>query len=202
LQDLLQNADMEQIAPGIQHWKAVHSNLGVEVSSYWLPELRLLLDPIAVPDEVDGVEHILLSCRHHTRDSLEAAERFGATIAAPRTGMHEFGEDTPIEPYDFGERLLGGAVTAHEVGGLSPDETALHIPPANALSVADGAIRYGDDLHFVPDRYMDDPDRDKADLKRGFGELAERLDFDVLLLAHGTPYPSGGREALRRFAES
>jgi len=202
LQDLLQNAAMDEIAPGVLHWKAVHPNLGIEVSSYWFPELRLLLDPIAVPDEVDGVEHILLSCRHHTRDSLDAAGRFGATIQAPRTGMHEFGEDTPIQPYDFDDPLLGGAVTAHEVGGLSPDETALHIPPANALSVADGAMRYGDDLHFVPDQYMDDPDKDKADLKRGFGELADQLDFDVLLLAHGDPIASGGREALRRFAES
>jgi len=202
LQDLLQNAAMDEIAPGVLHWKAVHPNLGIEVSSYWFPELRLLLDPIAVPDEVDGVEHILLSCRHHTRDSLDAAGRFGATIQAPRTGMHEFGEDTPIQPYDFDDPLLGGAVTAHEVGGLSPDETALHIPPANALSVADGAMRYGDDLHFVPDQYMDDPDKDKADLKRGFGELADQLDFDVLLLAHGDPIGSGGREALRRFAES
>jgi glyoxylase-like metal-dependent hydrolase (beta-lactamase superfamily II) len=202
LQDLLQNPAMEQIAPGIRHWQAVHPNLGIEVSSYWLPDLRLLLDPIAVPAEVDGVDHILLSCRHHTRDSLEAAERFGATIGAPRTGMHEFGEGTPIQAYDFGEPLLGGAVTAYQVGGLSPDETALHIPPANALSVADGAIRYGDELDFVPDQYMDDPDGDKAALKRGFGELADRLDFDVLLLAHGRPYPSGGREALRRFAAS
>ena len=193
---------MEQIAPGIRHWQAVHPNLGIEVSSYWLPDLRLLLDPIAVPAEVDGVNHILLSCRHHTRDSLEAAERFGATISAPRTGMHEFGEGTPIQAYDFGEPLLGGAVTAYQVGGLSPDETALHIPPANALSVADGAIRYGDELDFVPDQYMDDPDGDKAALRRGFGELADRLDFDVLLLAHGRPYPNGGREALRRFAAS
>jgi glyoxylase-like metal-dependent hydrolase (beta-lactamase superfamily II) len=202
LQDLLQNAAMEEIAPGIRHWKAVHPNLGIDVSSYWLPELKLLLDPIAVPEEVEGVEHILLSCRHHTRDSLEAAERFGATIRAPRTGMHDYPEDTPIQPYDFGDSLLDGAVTTHEVGGLSPDETALHIPSVNALSVADGAIRYGDELDFVPDQYMDDPDKDKADLKRGFGELADRLEFDVLLLAHGTPYPSGGREALRRFAES
>ena len=46
-----------------------------------------------------------------------------------------------------------------------------------------------------------DPEKDKADLKRGFGELADQLDFDVLLLAHGTPYPSGGRDALRAFAE-
>jgi glyoxylase-like metal-dependent hydrolase (beta-lactamase superfamily II) len=202
LHDLLQNAAMDEIAPGIRHWQAVHPNLGVEVSSYWLPELRLLLDPIAVPEEVDGVEHILLSCRHHTRDSLEAAERFGATIRAPRTGMHDYPDDTPIQPYDFGESLLDGGVTTHEVGGLSPDETALHIPSVNALSIADGAIRYGDDLDFVPDRYMDDPEKDKADLKRGFGELAGQLEFDVLLLAHGKPYPSGGREALRRFAES
>jgi glyoxylase-like metal-dependent hydrolase (beta-lactamase superfamily II) len=202
LQDLLQNAAMEEIAPGIRHWQAVHPNLGIDVSSYWLPELRLLLDPIAVPEEVEGVEHILLSCRHHTRDSLEAAERFGAAISAPRTGMHEFGDDTPIQAYDFGEPLLDGVVTPYEVGGLSPDETALHIPPANALAIADGAIRYGDDLAFVPDQYMDDPAKDKADLKRGFGDLADRLDFDVLLLAHGKPYPSGGREALRRFAES
>jgi glyoxylase-like metal-dependent hydrolase (beta-lactamase superfamily II) len=193
---------VEEIAPGIRHWKATHPNLGIEVSAYWLPDLKLLLDPIAVPDEVDGVEHILLSCRHHVRDSLEAGERFGATVYAPRAGMHEYPEDTPIQPYDFGDPLLGGAVTAHEVGGLSPDETALHIPSVDALSIADGAIRYGEELDFVPDKYMDDPDTDKANLKRGFGELADQLAFDVLLVAHGNPIPSGGREALRRFAES
>ena len=193
---------MHELAPGIRHWTAPHPNIGVDVSSYWLPDLKLLLDPIAVPEEVEGVECILLSCRHHVRDSLEAAERFGATIQAPRTGMHEYGDGAPIRAYDFGNKLVGGAVTAHQVGGLSPDETALHIPSVSALSLADGAIRYGDELDFVPDQYMDDPEKDKAALKRGFGELADQLDFDVLLLAHGTPYASGGRDALRRFAES
>jgi hypothetical protein len=202
LQDLLQNGEVEEIAPGIRHWKATHPNLGIDVSAYWLPELRLLLDPIAVPEEGEGIDYILLSCRHHVRDSLEAAERFGATVEAPVTGMHEYPDDTPIQPYDFGEPLAGGQVTAHQVGALSPDETALHIPAANALSVADGAIRDdGPELHFVPDRYMDDPEADKAGLKRGFARLAEELDFDVLLLAHGDPIPTGGREALRRFAE-
>jgi glyoxylase-like metal-dependent hydrolase (beta-lactamase superfamily II) len=201
LHDLLQNGAMEEIAPGILHWKAVHPNLGVDVSSYWLPDLRTLLDPIAVPNEVEGVQHILLSCRHHVRDSLEVRARFAATVRAPRTGMHDYPADTPIVPYHFGESLAGGAVTPYEVGGLSPDETALHIPAVNALAVADAAIRYGEDLDFVPDRYMDDPEQDKVDLKRGLGELAERLDFDVLLLAHGTPMASGGREALQTFAD-
>ena len=193
---------MRELTPGIWHWTAPHPNIGVDVSSYWIPELKLLLDPLAVPDEVDDVDCILLTCRHHVRDSLEAAERFDATVQAPRAGMHDFDDDTPIQAYDLDGKLVGGAVTAHEVGGLSPDETALHIISVSALSIADGAIRYGDELHFVPDQYMDDPDKDKADLKRGFGELADQLDFDVLLLAHGTPYPSGGRDALRRFAES
>ena len=47
---------------------------------------------------------------------------------------------------------------------------------------------------------MDDPEETKAGLKQAFARLAEELDFDVLLLAHGTPIASGGRDALRRFA--
>jgi glyoxylase-like metal-dependent hydrolase (beta-lactamase superfamily II) len=193
---------MEEIAPGVMHWQSRHPNIGVDVSSYWFPQLRTLLDPLAVPDEVEGVQHILLSCRHHVRDSLEVRRRFGAVVRAPRTGMQNFPEDTPIVPYDFGETLAGGAVTAYEVDAISPDETALHIPAANALEIADGAVRYGEDLQFVPDDLMDDPEETKAGLKNAFGRLAEELDFDVLLVAHGRPIPNGGREALRRFADS
>jgi hypothetical protein len=202
LQDLLQNGAMEEIAPGILHWQAPHPNIGIDVSSYWLPDLRTLLDPLAVPEEVEGVQHILLSCRHHVRDSLEVRERFAAVVRAPRTGMHEYDDDTPIVPYDFCESLAGCAVTAHEVDAISPDETAFHIPAVNALAVADGAIRYVDDLQFVPDHYMDNPEETKPGLKQAFARLADELDFDVLLLAHGTPIASGGREALRRFAAS
>jgi glyoxylase-like metal-dependent hydrolase (beta-lactamase superfamily II) len=202
LQDLLQNAAMDEIAPGIRHWKAVHPNLGIEVSAYWLPDLHVLLDPIEVPGEVTDIDLVLLSCRHHLRDSIEAAERFGATVRAPRAGMHEFDDDIPIEAYDFGESLIDDQITVHEVNVISPDEAAFHIPSVNALAVADGVMRYDEDLHFVPDKYMDDPEDTKAGLKRQFARLAEELDFDVLLLAHGNPIPSGGREALRSWTTS
>jgi glyoxylase-like metal-dependent hydrolase (beta-lactamase superfamily II) len=202
LHDLLQNVAMEEIAPGVMHWQAPHPKIGIDVSSYWFPQLRTLVDPVAVPEDVDGVQHILLSCRHHVRDSLDVRGRFGATVRAPRTGMHEYPDDTPIEPYDFGESLAGGAVTAHEVDAISPDESAFHIPSVNALAIADGAVRYGGELRFVPDHLMDDPEETKAGLKRAFARLADELDFDVLLVAHGEPMASGGREALRRFAGS
>ena len=68
--------------------------------------------------------------------------------------MHEFSDDKPVEPFDFGDELPGG-VKAYEAGAICPDDTALHIPAHSALSVADGAINYGG-LGFVPEEHLGD----------------------------------------------
>jgi hypothetical protein len=193
---------MHEIAPGIRHWTAPHPNLGIEVSSYWLPDLRVLLDPLAVPGEVDGIEEIVLSNRHHKRDMLAAHERFGAPIRAPRIGMHDFDEEDPVDPYDFEEPFAGGAITAYQVTEYWPDDCALHIPSVSGLVIADTVINYGG-LRFVPDNLMgDDPEAEKRDMKATLGRLADKLEFEHLLLAHGDPVPSEGRELLRDFASA
>jgi hypothetical protein len=193
---------MHEIAPGIRHWTAPHPKHGLEISSYWLPDLKLLLDPVAVPDEVDDVEVIVLSNRHHRRDMIAAHERFGAPIRVPRVGLHEFAGDDPVEPYDFGEPLAGGAITPYQVTELWADDCVLHIPPVRALAVADTATRYGDTLELVGDEYMDDPAAESRAIKEGLARLADELDFEHLLLAHGTPIPVEGRERLRDFARA
>ena len=132
---------MDEIAPGIRHWTAVHPNIGWTVSSYWLPDLEVLLDPLAVPDEVDGISHVVLSNRHHKRSAFEARERFGATVHVPRVGLHEFADSDPVQPYDFGSPFVDGAITAHQVTELWPDDGALHIPSLNALEIADTVLR-------------------------------------------------------------
>jgi hypothetical protein len=193
---------MHEIAPGIRHWTAPHPNLGIEVSSYWLPDLRVLLDPLAVPEEVDAIEEIVLSNRHHKRDMLAAHERFGAPIRAPRIGMHDFDEEDPVDPYDFEEPFAGGAITAYQVTEYWPDDCALHIPSVSGLVIADTVINYGG-LRFVPDNLMgDDPEAEKRDMKATLGRLADKLEFEHLLLAHGDPVPSEGRERLRDFASA
>src|SRR5688572_21394835 len=128
---------MDEIAPGIRLWTARHPKIGADVSSYWLPDIGVLIDPLDVPEDVTGVDTILLTNRHHRRSSLEARERFGATVHVPRTGMHDW-EGEPVEPYGPGDTLAGGAVTIYEVGSICPDESALHIPSVSALAVADG----------------------------------------------------------------
>jgi hypothetical protein len=193
---------MHEIAPGIHHWTAEHPNLGIDVSSYWLPALAVLLDPIAVPDGVDDIEHILLSNRHHRRDAFEARERFGATVHVPRVGLHEFHEKDRVEPYDFEQPLVGDAITPHQVTPLWPDDSVLHIPSLNALAVADGVVHYRDNLEFVPEQFMDDPEAEKNGLREGLSRFAEELDFEHLLLAHGAPIVRTGRQRLREFAAS
>jgi hypothetical protein len=47
---------------------------------------------------------------------------------------------------------------------------------------------------------MDDPEDTKAALRATYARLAETLEFDNLLVAHGDPVVGGGREALRQFA--
>lgn len=89
---------------------------------------------------------------------------------------------------------------ACEVGAICPDETALYVPAHRALACADGVVRWPgrNELGFVPDELMDDPEKTKAGLRAAYRRLLE-LDFD-LLLAHGDPVLTGGKEALRTFA--
>lgn len=199
---------MEEIASGLWHWTARHPKIGIAVSSYYLAEPRVLLDPLLPPegperlDELGSPQAILLTNRHHWRDCSRLIERYGCPVRAPRTGMHEFGADQPVEPYDAGEALAGGAIMAHEVGAICPDESALFLVGARALAVADGVIHYEEQLTFVPDSLMDEPEDTKRALKHAYARLADQLEFDHLLTAHGPPVVGEARERLRAFAES
>jgi hypothetical protein len=191
---------MHQIAPGIRHWTAQHPNIGATVSSYWLPDIKVLLDPLAVPDEVDEIDEIVLSNRHHKRDAFAAAERFGARVRVPRVGLHEFDEGDPVDPYDFEEPIGGGAIVPYQVTELWADDCVLHVPSLNALAIADTAVRYGEDLELVPDHLMGDAEAESRAIKEGLARLADELEFEHLLLAHGTPIAGEGRRRLREFA--
>ena len=198
---------MQEIVPGVWHWTARHPRIGIEVSSYFLPAERVVIDPIAPPDGLDWFDElgaptdVLLTNRHHYRSSAELAERFGATVRCVREGLHEFEDGARhVEPFDVGDELPGGIVV-HAVGAICPDETALHITVRRALAVADGAVRFDADgpLMFVPDQFMSEPEATKEGLRESYRRLAT-LDFDHLLLAHGSPIVGTGREALAAFA--
>ena len=196
---------VQEIAPGLWHWTARHEHIQMDVSSYYLLGERVLIDAM-VPaeglgwfDEHGAPEHVLLTNRHHDRHAWRLREAFGCAVHCIRNGLHELEGRGPVEAFDFGDELPGGAI-AFEVDAICPDESALHIPAHGALACADGVVRSPQgELAFVPDQFMDDPEQTKTGLRDAYRRLLD-LDFELLLLAHGDPVVGGAKEALRAFA--
>jgi hypothetical protein len=194
---------IHEVLPGVLHWTARHPTAGIESGSHYLVDEGILIDPIAPPEGVEwfddrGIGEILLTNRHHKRSAFDLQDRLGATIRAPRTGMHALPADR-VQPYDFGDELSAG-IRPHAISETWPDETALEIPGHRAVAIADGVMNYHG-LSFVADFLLgDDPEAEKQRIRDGFARLAAEVEFDHLLLAHGTPVVGDGRERLRRFA--
>jgi hypothetical protein len=123
---------VEEILPGVLHWKAVHPKLKIEVSSYYLRDSRTLIDPLLPPDGLDALrggdepQRIVLTNRHHLRSSEDFVREFGCTVHCHEAGLHEFEGGPEVEGFAFGDELAAGVV-AHEVGVICPEESALHI---------------------------------------------------------------------------
>lgn len=177
------------------------------VSSYYLERERVAIDAMIPAEGLDWFaehgppEHVLMSNRHHDRHAWRLQDAFGCSVHCIRNGLYEIEGRGRAEPFDFGDELPGGVVV-REVDAICPDETALHIPAHRALACADGVVRWhgGEELGFVPDSLIDDPEETKAGLRTAYRRLLE-LDFDLLLLAHGDPVLGGAKQALARFAQ-
>jgi hypothetical protein len=202
---------MEEIAPGIFHWTAFHEGIGQDVHSYYVPDSAAVIDPMEPDEGLDWFaernppKRVLLTNRHHYRHSGRFADRYGAEVLCNENGLHQFEGGPDVRGFSFGSEVAPG-ITAHEVGSLCPEESALHIQAGGgALSVADGVVRWRDPdapLSFVPDFLLgDDPESVKDGLRAAYGRLADELEFDTLLMAHGKPVAGGARETLRAFVE-
>jgi hypothetical protein len=202
---------MHEIAPGIFHWTAFRETIRQPVHSYYVPGSAALIDPMEPDEGLDWFaertppERILLTNRHHYRHSGRFVDRFGARVLCHKSGLHEFEGGPAVQGFQFGDAVAPG-ITAHEVDAICPEETALYIEAGGgAISVADGVVEWPGKpgLSFVPDNLLgDDAEAVKDGLRAAYGRLADELEFELLLMAHGNPVTGGARETLRQFAES
>lgn len=203
---------MRELVPGVFHWTAVHPKIGVEVSSYLHAATGTVIDPLLPPE--GGVEwfdaedrrpqRVVLTNRHHLRDSEDVASAFGCPILCHEAGLHEFKAGPDVKGYSWGDELAPG-IRALEVGAICDEETALLIDTGpGLLSVADAVMRYGGRLHFVSEEHLVDGDGDPEPVKQAIRDSYARLldeQFDGLLPAHGDPVLEGGKDELRGFVE-
>ena len=111
------------------------------MSSYFLTESRTLLDPM-VPEEglgmfgADGAatpQRIVLTNRHHLRDSARSMPSSGARSTASTPACTSSPNGPDVEGFFIGDEVAPGVV-AHEMDAICPDDTALHIAREAACS--------------------------------------------------------------------
>ena len=201
---------MDELLPGIWHWTTFYDSIGMEVSSYWVEPAGIVIDPMVPPG--DGLEwwdgrdlhpqQVVLTIGLHWRHSEQFVERWNIPIRVPRPSLERYdGTDrtAKVEPYEWNDEIAPG-VTAVEIGGIAPDEAALHIAHGDGVvAIGDGLLRVrgGAPLGFMPDSLLgDDPEAVRKDLRDSYNGLLTR-EWDTMLLAHGDPIPSGARQALK-----
>lgn len=207
LREVARRPPIREVLPGVHHWTRVHPRIRIVVSSYYVEPAGVLIDPLVPREGLDWFRarrqpgQVVMTIRHHLRDSERFVAEFGCALRCHEDGLHEFGGGPSVDGFTFGEQLAPG-VTAHEVDAISPDDAALHVEAGHgALAFGDGLTRETGELTFVPDFLIGD---DPPAVKRGLTASLERLldlEFDTLLFAHGDPLVGGGKLALREFVE-
>src|SRR3954466_6846999 len=207
---------MQELRPGIWHWQSPHPDWGEDE---WWPELvssyaielggeLLLIDPLAVPDELRArATAALLPAPHHERD----ARKLGLPVHTPladtwQDWVEKFGVDPDKvrgKESDDLAWLRAGEGKAHFHGpgdwpfgihayaGREDNDLVLWLPAVGALVCGDTLSDCGDG--------MDIPLGGRTHVTKE--QVAERLQpllelpVELVLPAHGLP---GGRELLVR----
>ena len=190
---------MRELQPGLWHWEAPHPDWkpGEEwdqmVSSYAVDDgARLLLvDPLAVPDELEAraaerETAIVLTCPWHRRDALSLAERLDAPIYVPPP---DEGDPEPVDGHVFtaGDRLPVGV---EAFPGMEPNDLMLWVESRRALVAGDTLVDRGNGLEFRADWASQGAIAERGvppeQILEGLRRLLE-LPVEHVLATHGGP---------------
>jgi hypothetical protein len=187
------------IAEGLVHWSVLDDRIGWRSEAYAVRTRAavVLVDPLPLAEAaLDALGHVVAICltiQSHQRSSWRLRRRLGAPVYAPArsVGLAE----APDVRYRDGDRLPGGLRAVQAPGPAHASCVLLLDRPRGA-----GFVFLGDLLvrsrsgafGFVPDEYMDDPNRARDSARRLL-----MLPFDGALPGHGAPLLSGAKPAIR-----
>jgi hypothetical protein len=215
---------VDQLAPGLWRWTATHPDWtpaeGGEEG--WDPEVGcvycetddgvLLIDPLVPPDpqeaerfwraldrdvgRVGGGPTVLLTVYWHARSATVIADRYAGTrVLAPDAGREESEQRTRVTDwFSPGDALPGGVMA---FATPFPVEVVLWLP--SHAAIVPGDVLLGDrsgGLRLPPDSWLGD-EVTREEVKETLRPLLE-LPIERLLVSHGDPVLSGGRNALAR----
>lgn len=197
---------MQETISDIMSWPWFSEPHGYDFNGHLirLPGGNIAIDPVQ-PGEDDlpvmigeGVAHILLTNRNHSRAANLMRQRTGA-----KTSIHSADEDHAREQgtvidgsFKVGNRI--GPLRVVNAAGKSAGEVALYWPERRILIVGDAVIgNPPGKCSLLPERVMDDPARLRENVRKLLA-----LDFDTLLVGDGVSILSGAKERLSELVDT
>lgn len=203
---------MQELAPGLWRWTAFHPEWKEDVGSvfYEAPDAVVLVDPLVPPDDADRFwraldrdarasgkpVHVLVTVFWHTRSTREIAERYGARVWAPTRGRPaiERRAGAVTDAYRPDDELPGGVVPfktarAAEVVFWIPSHHTV-VPGDVIIGAQDGGLR------LCPASWL--PEKTSLDQLSDSLRPLLALQAERVLVSHGEPVLTGGRQALAR----
>lgn len=185
---------MHEVQAGVWHWEALHPDWRPPdwwdheaVSSYAIQngELLLLLDPLAVPSEIEerasGRETaIVLTSPWHRRDGVELTQHLGAQLFVPPPDPPD-PDPVPGHVFNAGDRLPVGV---EAFPGREPNDVVLWVESRGAVVAGDTLIDRGEGLEIYEDWLPEGVTRNQV--AEGLRPLLD-LPVEVVLATHGGP---------------
>jgi hypothetical protein len=158
-------------------------------------ENTVLIDPLltdGLDELIQGEVVVAVTIPYHVRDSAQAVKRWGGTIVGHPHVQRRLPEGTPFH----GDEDLPLGLRMHKVARLK--ERPLELPRSRALAFGDRVVGLEHGLRVWLDRPIT-VERRKWFRRTGAPALEGLLEveFDRVLVTHGDPVLTGGREALR-----
>jgi hypothetical protein len=189
---------MLEITPGLRRWTAFHDHWEEDVGSLAVQtsDGLVLIDPIDPPSEVAAADHVLITVYWHGRSTgTLGAKRVWASARSERPLKSRGIEVT--DPFRAGNALPGG-IRAFQTARSA--EVVYWLPDQRAVVVGDVLLGAGakprptsDPLRLCPQRWLGKGTHD--DLRSTLRPLLD-LPVERVLVSHGEPILSGGKQAL------
>jgi glyoxylase-like metal-dependent hydrolase (beta-lactamase superfamily II) len=190
---------VEEVAPGVFHWRIHNNNIGGAVSSSHAVTVSdgcVLIDPVRLADDALAAlprpRAIALTAKCHQRAAWRYRAQFGVEVWLPEDAPPA--DEDPDRRYAEGDLLPGGLRVLRTPGPEWPHYSFLLEEGSGVLFCSDLISHDGrGDLRFVPPEFHDDPAATRRSVEGLLG-----LPFSILCFDHGAPLAHDPKEALRR----
>jgi glyoxylase-like metal-dependent hydrolase (beta-lactamase superfamily II) len=198
-----------EIAPGLWRWTAWHEDWKQDVGSvYWeSSDAVVLIDPLVPADDAEfwralnrdleraaAPLHVLITIFWHARSAGEIVRRHGGRLWAPSRARAAVERRTHAVTDIFrpGDPLPGGA---EAYSTARSTEVVYWLPGAKALVPGDVILGVeGGGLRLCPESWLPEG-TGHTELRDSLAPLLD-LPVQCVLVSHGEPVLTGGREAL------